>query len=292
MFSQTKTAMHVPGAYLLLLLQASSLSYSLANTNSLGKPEYIDLSYVIDDSTIFYPGQRFDYDLFKDVEGVNKTDAGFPFWFAMFSFCMGEHGGTHVDAPFHFNNKGWKLSEIQIKRLSDVPAALIDVERYVFALRQPDTFTLDVHHILEHEAKNGPIPTGGILIVRTGWSRFWPDKQKYLLPRSEGGTVTYNFPGISGDAARWLVSERRVVGVGIDTASIDIGNVRGHNHICHFIFCGNQVYLIENVANLDYLMGKMNAVSHRQCNLHLFVLPMKSNGTGGVARVLAYCKGL
>ncbi|ODN00638.1 Kynurenine formamidase [Orchesella cincta] len=60
----------------------------------------------------------------QDVSGFNHTDAGVPYWLAMFSFCMGEHGGTHVDAPYHFNPLGWKLSEIPVERLTDVPAAV------------------------------------------------------------------------------------------------------------------------------------------------------------------------
>ncbi|ODM59394.1 Kynurenine formamidase [Orchesella cincta] len=176
-----ETTVHVQTAFsvnFLLLLQVFLGSFSSAYP--IDRPEYIDLSYVNDDSTIFYPGQRFDYDLMQDVSGFNHTMQEFPYWFhsnyyyrlAMFSFCMGEHGGTHVDAPYHFNPLGWKLSEIPVERLTDVPAAVIDVERHVFALSRPDKYALEVSHILEHEAKHGPIPMGGIVLVRTGWSRF------------------------------------------------------------------------------------------------------------------------
>ncbi|ODM87755.1 Kynurenine formamidase [Orchesella cincta] len=288
----TKIRVNSQNAFLvkfLFLLQV--LLSSSSSAFRYEKPEYIDLSYVIDDSNIFFPGQRYEYDLMKDVKGFDRTDAGASFWYASYSFCMGEHGGTHVDAPFHFNKLGWKLSEIPLERMADVPAAVIDVERYVFALSHPDEFALEVRHIMEHEAINGPIPRGAVILVRTGWSRFWPDKEKYMGTRLENGNMTLNFPGLSGDAAKWLLSERNIVGVGIDTASIDVGNYQGNNPICHRLFGSNQVYMIENVANIDYLVKKMNAVSHRRCNLHLFVLPIKSNGTGGVSRILAYCKG-
>jgi len=65
-----------------------------------------------------------------------------------------------VDAPYHFNKLGWKLNEIPLKRLVDVPATVIDVERDVFSLKHPDEFALEVKHLLEHEARFGQIQPG------------------------------------------------------------------------------------------------------------------------------------
>lgn len=112
---------------------------------------------------------------------------------------MSEHGGTHIDAPFHFNRFGWKTHEIPLKRLVDVPGVVIDVEHDTFALPHPDKFTLEVEHIREHEHKYGKIPPGAVVLVRFGWAQFYPDKLKYTGWRNStpGEMPTLHFPGIN-----------------------------------------------------------------------------------------------
>lgn len=183
--------------------------------------KYYDLGYDLDDTSLFYPGQRFGYEMFKDVHGYNETIPEHNrYWFAQYSFCMGDHGGTHLDAPFHFYDKGWKLGEIPLNRLVDVKAVVIDVEPKVFAMRDPRDFALEVEHLLEHERKYGQIPKESVILVYTGWDRFYPDKPTYW--GIENGT--FNFPGLSLAAAEWLWREKQIVGLGIDTQSIDVGN--------------------------------------------------------------------
>lgn len=111
---------------------------------------------------------------------------------------MGEHGGTHIDAPFHFDRNGWTVEKIPPSRLIDVSAVLIDVETVVNALERPDTFVLEVKHVLDHEANRGIISPGTVVLIHTGWSRFWSDKMKYLgWDNSTEPESTLNFPGNS-----------------------------------------------------------------------------------------------
>lgn len=146
---------------------------------------------------------------------------------------MGEHGGTHVDAPTHFNPDGWTLDEIPPTYLIDVPATVIDVEHHVFSSASPDQFLLQVEHIIQHESVHGEIPFKSVVLLHTGWSKYWPDKVKYLgLDNStsitEGTGIPHlSFPGCSEEAAKWLSNERAIVGFGIDTPSVDIGD----NHV-------------------------------------------------------------
>lgn len=110
---------------------------------------------------------------------------------------MGAHGGTHLDAPFHFNADGWTVDQIPASYLIDVPATLIDVSKAVNDLERPHEFILDVEHIIQHETEsNRIIPFGGVLLIYTGWSKFWPNKEKYLgwdnYSNVEG---ILNFPG-------------------------------------------------------------------------------------------------
>lgn len=110
---------------------------------------------------------------------------------------MAEHGGTHLDAPFHFNSDGWTVDQIPASNLVDVPAALIDVSKAVNGLKRPGEFVLDVKHIIEHETKsNSIIPFGGVLLIYTGWSKFWPNKVEYLgWDNSTNVKGILNFPG-------------------------------------------------------------------------------------------------
>lgn len=110
---------------------------------------------------------------------------------------MGEHGGTHLDAPIHFNVNGWTVDRIPLANLIDVPAVLIDVENDVNGLVKPNEFVFAVNHIETYEKSHGTIPSGAVILVHTGWSQFWPNKIKYLgWDNSTENGETLNFPGI------------------------------------------------------------------------------------------------
>lgn len=130
-----------------------------------------------------------------------------------------------MDAPFHFNRNGWRLNQIPLNRLVDIPAAVIDVEHHVFSSIEPEQFVLQVEHIQEHESRFGRIPQGALVVVKFGWGQFWNDRLRYSgWNNRTGGQATLNFPGISGRAALWLLEERKIVGLGTDTLSPDLGS--------------------------------------------------------------------
>ncbi len=115
------------------------------------------------------------------------------------------------------------------------------------------------------------------MLVRTGWGRFWPDRKNYLGSDVPKDTANLHFPGLSREAAEFLARERKVDGVGIDTASIDPGQSR--DFIAHQILNGADIYGLENVANLDKLPAT---------GATLIALPMKiQRGTGGPVRIVA-----
>lgn len=113
--------------------------------------------------------------------------------YSAYSFCMGEHGGTHLDAPIHFNVNGWTVDQIPLTNLIDVPAVLIDVEDEVNAMELSHDFVFDVNHIENFEKSHGIIPSGSAVLVHTGWSKYWPNKVNYLGWNNY--TETLNFPG-------------------------------------------------------------------------------------------------
>lgn len=106
----------------------------------------------------------------------------------MNEFCVGEHGGTHLDAPYHFNEFGWTINEIPIERFI-TKAAHIDL-RLLTNENGPNTQLLP-EHLINWETKNGPFENGTVLLVRFGWSQYWPNRTKYL-----GEQEVLKFPGL------------------------------------------------------------------------------------------------
>ncbi len=111
---------------------------------------------------------------------------------------MADHGGTHLDAPFHFNPNGWTVDKIPENCLIDVPAFLIDVSKAVKESIRPCDFRLEVNDIIKSEIEsNRIIPFGGVLLIYTGWSNYWPNKVKYLgWDNSSTAEGILNFPGL------------------------------------------------------------------------------------------------
>src|SRR5262249_2577931 len=174
----------------------------------------VDLTHPFEDATIYWPtARRFHL----ETVAHGKTPGGW--WYEANDFCAAEHGGTHLDAPIHFAERGWTADEIPLDRLRG-PAVVIDVSARAAADRD---LLRGVDDLRAHEAIHGRIPDGAIVLLRTGWSSRWPDATSYMGSAVPGDVAHLHFPGLSEDAARWLVSERHVHGVGIDTASIDRG---------------------------------------------------------------------
>jgi kynurenine formamidase len=163
--------------------------------------------------------------------------------------------------------------EIPVTRLIG-PAAVVDVTK---ACESNPDYRIGVGDLQAWERAYGRIPKSAIVLFRTGWGRYWPDKKRYLGSDAPGDTANLHFPGISREAAEFLAKSRQIDGVGIDTASMDYGQSK--DFIAHQILNGANIYGLENVANLD----KLPAVGAT-----LIALPMKiKGGTGGPVRIIA-----
>ena len=127
------------------------------------------------------------------------------------------------------------------------------------------------------EAANGPIPDGAIVVLRTGWGERWPDRARYLGTAEPGDVAHLHFPGFSEGAARYLAGSGKLVGIGLDTASLDPGVSK--TFVAHQVFSAANLYGLENLAALEKLPAK---------GATLIALPMKiGGGTGGPTRVVA-----
>ena len=124
----------------------------------------------------------------------------------------------------------------------------------------------------EHRA----LTSEDIVLIRTGWGRYWPDKKHYLGSDTPGDTEHLHFPGISGQAAE-LLAARKVAGVGIDSAGLDAGH--SPEAIAHRVLNGANIYGLENVAHLERLP---------ETGALLIALPMKiKGGSGSPTRIIA-----
>jgi kynurenine formamidase len=237
---------------------------------ALPKGKLVDLSYPYNEQTIFWPTAKT-FTLEKVAEG--ETEGGY--FYAANNFSAAEHGGTHLDAPVHFARDGDKADEIPLRRLLGA-AVVVDVTRA--SLADPDHL-ISQREIAAHERRHGRIADGSIVLLKTGYGRFWPDRERYLgtAELGEAAVPKLHFPGLDPDAARWLVRRRDVRAVGLDTASIDRGQSTGFE--AHRVLGAANVPVFENVANLQRLPADGAVV---------IALPMKiDGGSGGPLRALA-----
>jgi kynurenine formamidase len=230
----------------------------------------VDLSHPFNADTIYWPTAQT-FTLEKVAEG--HTPGGY--WYAANDFRAAEHGGTHLDAPVHFAQGGDTADEVPLRRLMG-RGVVVDVTDAALADRDHEISRADLR---AHERRHGRIPRRAIVLLRTGYGRFWPDRERYMgtAERGEAAVAKLHFPGLHPDAARWLVRERAVRAVGLDTASIDRG--RSTTFETHQVLGAANVPVFENVADLQKLPAEG----------FLFIgLPMKiEGGSGGPLRAMA-----
>ncbi|KAJ9576986.1 hypothetical protein L9F63_006423, partial [Diploptera punctata] len=190
--------------------------------------------------------------------------------YAANEFEAGEHGGTHLDAPYHFYKQGWKVGDIPLEKLI-VPGVLMDVSQEV---NDNADFELKADRIKKWEEDNGDLPEGAVLLIRYGWAKDYNNRRRYF-GLDQGNRM--HFPGLSADGAEYLAKKRNLAGVGVDTPSVDTG--RTTINPAHIWLQGANMYIIENL-NLD--------VGLPENDFTVVVMPMKiTEGTGAPCRVVA-----
>jgi kynurenine formamidase len=263
------------GAPLLVLSLAGCTRPALApgtpsQSIDLSRAQFVDLSHTFDEQTIFWPtADRFRMDTVSD----GPTPAGY--YYAANNFFTAEHGGTHLDAPRHFAEGQQSADQVPLDRLVS-PAVVIDLAAAAEANADLQVAVTDLE---AWEKTHGRIPDGSILLLRTGFSRRWPDAARYLgtAERGPDAVAKLHFPGLHPDAARWLVANRRVDAVGIDTASIDFGQSTLFE--THRTLSAANIPAFENLTMLDRVPAT---------GAYVVALPMKiGGGSGGPLRAMA-----
>ena len=206
---------------------------------------------------------------------ISKYDERGPGWYWN-NLAMGEHTGTHFDAPIHWvtgkDNGAGATDTIPVERMI-APACVIDCSRETAA---NEKFLLEPAHIAAWEAKHGRIPRGAWVLMRTDWSKR-TDPAKFLNAKDDGPHV----PGPSAAAVRFLVTERDVNGFGVEAVGTDAGQAFAFEPAfpAHNLMHSNNKFGLASLTNLDQL-PPTGAV--------LITAPLKiERGSGSPLRVLA-----
>lgn len=250
-------------------LGLTALLVAASPTHAIDADKVVDLSHTFDADTIYWPTDKKGFQL--DVVSEGRTEGGW--YYAANKFETAEHGGTHLDAPVHFAEGKKSADQVPLSSLIG-PLVVIDVTKS--AHEDPD-YRVSVADLEGWEKRNGRIPDGAIVVMQSGWSKRWPDRKKVLGTDVPGDTANLHFPGFSSEAAKFLVEQRDIGAVGVDTPSIDHGPSK--DFIVHQIVNGADKPGLENLANLDAVP---------ESGATIIALPMKiGGGSGAPARVIA-----
>lgn len=227
----------------------------------------VDLTHPFDETTVFWPtGQPFRH----ERTAWGRQPAGY--WYSSYDLAMSEHCGTHLDAPIHFAEGKPAVGDLSLDQLSG-RVAVVDIEAQCEA--NPD-YAASPSDLAAYEERHGKVAGGSIVLFRTGWSRRWPDTLKYLGDDTPGKADALHFPGISPEAAGWLV-ERGIAATGIDTASIDPGT--STDFAAHQVLASQSIPILENVARLEEVPEQ---------GAYLLAFPMRiGRGSGAPCRIAA-----
>ncbi|MBL0068312.1 MAG: cyclase family protein [Chitinophagaceae bacterium] len=256
---------------LVLLAAITACSVQKKSGFDTGKLQWTDLTYSYDSSTLYWPNNIKSFEHSTEAEGV--TPLGY--YYSSYSICTPEHGGTHLDAPIHFAANRLTADQIPLSSLTG-NAVVIDVSAQALANRD---YQIAVKDVEAWEKKNGKIPDNTIVLFRTGYGQFYPNREKYFGTALKGveAIPLLHFPGVHPETTQWLVEKRNIKAMGLDTPSMDYGQSKDFK--THQVILGANKPGFENLANLDKLPAT---------GVYIVALPMKiGKGSGAPLRIIA-----
>lgn len=181
-----------------------------------------------------------------------------------------EHVGTHMDAPAHFDPKGIFVDQIPPENLV-APAVVINITDR--AQRDPDT-VVTPDDIRAWERRYGRIPANAAVLMASGWGARIGSKETH---RNADASGVMHFPGFGKEAVDFLLTERNVAGIGVDTLSIDHGP--STTFAVHYTWLPAGKCGLENVANLESIPPSGATL--------IVGAPKVASGSDGPSRVFA-----
>jgi kynurenine formamidase len=186
-------------------------------------------------------------------------------------FSLGEHSATHINAPNSFFTDGAGIDKYPAESLV-VSAVVIDI---CVAADDNADYALTIADILAWEAEYGEIESGSIVLLYTGWQKKWGDRRAFFN-QDAGGVM--HFPGFSSYATQFLLNQRQIAGVGIDTHGVDPGH--DHSFATNRLVLAQSGIVLENLTNLDQLLPKGTTLA---------IAPLRlRGGSGSPVGVLAF----
>ncbi|MPV36735.1 cyclase family protein [Georgenia subflava] len=241
---------------------------------SAGSVRVVDLTAPLSDATpLLELPEQFGQTAQFQLEEISRYDDRGPGWYWN-NFRTGEHTGTHFDAPSHWVT-GKELPDVDAVPVGAfvAPAVVLDVTDRV---ADDPNFLIEVADVEAFAAEHGPLPDGGWLLCRTGWSS--RATQEEMINNTETGPTS---PGLSAECARWVAEESPLQGIGVETVGTDAGSAHSFDPAfpCHAHLLGNGKYGLAQLQNLDQLPPTGAVV---------LAAPLKIvGGSGSPVRVLA-----
>jgi len=235
------------------------------------KGTWVDLTHEFDENTVYWPTN---IPFRHDTVFYGMTDQGY--FYSSFRYSAEEHGGTHFDAPFHFGKGKSSIEKVPLSQLVG-EGIVIDVSEK--ALKDRD-YQVSIKDFESWEKQNGKIPEQAMILIRTGYSQFWNDHLRYMGTVKKGaeGVAELHFPALHPDAAKWLATQRKINGIGVDTPGIDYGQSK--DFMTHRTLFQHDLTAYENLTNLDKLPSR---------GFYVVALPMKiKGGSGAPLRIIAW----
>ena len=256
--------------FLLLILGSILGCRHDARFDQLESSRWIDLTHDFESHTVYWPT---DEPYRHDTVFYGITEKGY--FYSSFKFAAEEHGGTHFDAPVHFAQGRKFIHQVGVEQMHG-PGVIVDVTQKSNDNRD---YLVSVSDLENWEKQHGKIPDGAIILLNTGFGKYWDDHLRYTgtLKTGQEGVAELHFPGLDPQAAKWLVEKRNIKAIGLDTPSIDYGQSKDFQ--THRILCAAGLTMYENVANLDQLPAE---------GAYIVALPMKiRGGSGAPLRIVA-----
>ena len=227
-----------------------------------GFRDVVDLTHPFSSSLPVYPG-------YKPIQ-VRPRSSVARDGFANNEVTFDEHTGTHLDAPSHFVAGATSADRLPVDRLIAPLVVMAIADR---AAKDADTL-VSVDDLLQWEKRYGRVPAGSLVAMHAGWDARAGNTERFL---NRDATGTMHAPGFSEQAARFLVGERDICGVGVDTLSLDAAAAR--KFVAHLTILGAGKYGVELMANLGRVPPSGATV--------IVGAPTHEGASGGPARVLA-----
>ncbi|XP_053374689.1 isatin hydrolase-like [Mercenaria mercenaria] len=228
----------------------------------------VDLTHEQNPSTIYWPGNpNYNFTiLFR-----NRTSKGY--WYESNTFQTAEHGGTHLDSPAHFAEGKKRQHQIPMEKLVG-PGVIVNVKAK--SAENPD-YRVTIDDLRAWESKYNRLPKGAVIIMNSGWSLKYPNKTLTFGTETPDDASTFHFPGWHEDTVNWLIKNRDVNVVGVDTPSTDYA--QSTTFPVHVALGEADIPGVENVANLDEIPESGSIIYVAAIKLY--------DGSGGPTRVFA-----